>query len=111
MASEDRPPNVERLDWRLTELEKRVDSGFADLRANIRSDMRRIEGSVERLQFVDLKLYQSEQAAQNKATADLAGAMKDRMDRFDARLAAVLTLVIGAILAALAAGLVRLALG
>lgn len=114
----ERPPNMERLDWRLTELEGKVDRGFAELRADMRGQMSRIEGSVERLQFVDVKLYQSEQTTQNVAIANLAALIEQteerlnkRIDRGESRQSATLTLVIGAILAALAAGLVRLAIG
>lgn len=113
---EDRPPEVHHLDWRLTELEKKVDAGFATMRQDMRDQLTRLEGSVERLAFVDVKLYTSEQHAQDRSIADLAQAMAalearqdKRMDRSDMRVNATLGLLIGAILSVLGAYLIHLA--
>ncbi len=114
----DQPPNVERLDWRLTELETKVDRGFAQMREDMRQQLTRLEGTVERMTFVDLKLYQSEQRAQDRQIADTAALiaavekrMSDRLDDTDQRQHWTLGLLIGALVVALAGGLVRLALG
>jgi hypothetical protein len=118
MTPDDRPPNVERLDWRLTELETKVDRGFAQMRADMRDQLTRLEGTVERMTFVDLKLYQSEQRAQDGRIADTARLIAEvehrlnaRVDDSDTRQAWLLGLVISALIVALAGGLVRLALG
>lgn len=118
MTDPARPPNVERLDWRLTELESKVDRGFAQMREDMRAQLTRLEGTVERMTFVDLKLYQSEQRAQDRQIADTAALiaavekrMSDRLDDTDQRQHWTLGLLIGALIVALAGGLVRLALG
>jgi primosomal protein N'' len=118
MTPDDRPPNVERLDWRLTELETKVDRGFAEMRQDMRAQLTRLEGTVERMTFVDVKLYQSEQRAQDARTtevvkliSDVEKRMSDRIDDTDARQHWTLGLLIGALIVALAGGLVRLALG
>lgn len=117
-SPDDRPPNVERLDWRLTELEKKVQEGFAGIQADMRAQLSRLEGTVERMTFVDVKLYQSEQRAQDRTVADLAAAMATlkadlgkRIDDTEHSNRATLTLLIGAILTAVVGVLVRLALG
>ena len=121
----DQPPNVERLDWRLTELETKVDRGFAEMRNDMRMQLTRLEGTVERMTFVDVKLYQSEQRAQDKQIADTARLiaevekrMSDRIDSAGERIAAAehsnrstLLYLVGIVLIALAGGLVRLAMG
>jgi hypothetical protein len=68
--------------------------------------------------FVDLKLYQSEQRAQDGRIADTARLIAEveqrlnaRVDDSDTRQAWLLGLVISALIVALAGGLVRLALG
>ena len=125
MTADDRPPNVERLDWRLTELESKVDRGFAQMRADMRDQLTRLEGTVERMTFVDVKLYQSEQRAQDKQIADTARLiaevekrMSDRIDSEGKRIDAAehsnrstLLYLVGIVLIALAGGLVRLAMG
>ena len=118
MALGDQPPNTERLDWRLTELEKKVDTGFAQMRDDMRAQLARLEGTVERMTFVDVKLYTSEQRAQDKQIADTAKLISEvekrlnnRVDDTDTRQSWLLGLVMSAIVVALAGGLVRLALG
>jgi tetrahydromethanopterin S-methyltransferase subunit G len=112
----DDPSSVAR--YRLDALEQKVERSIAEMRAEVRAQLTRIEGSVERLQFVDVKLYQSEQRAQDKQISDTATLiaavekrMTDRADATDTRFQWLLGLVIGAIIVALAGGLVRLALG
>lgn len=118
MPDGERPPNVERLDWRLTELETRVDRGFAQIREDMRAQLARLEGTVERMAFVDAKLYTSEQRAQDRAIAELGRLIEaverrlaERAEATDTRFQWLLGLVLGAIVVALAGGLVRLALG
>lgn len=117
-ADDTRPPNVERLDWRLTELETKVDRGFAEMRTDVRDQLTRLEGTVERMSFVDVKLYQSEQRAQDKQIADTAALiaalerrLNERADSTDTRVTWLLGLLISVIVVALAGGLVRLAIG
>jgi primosomal protein N'' len=112
----DDPTSVDR--YRLDALEQKVERSIAEMRAELRAQLTRIEGSVERLQFVDVKLYASEQRAQDKQIADTAKLIADvekritdRADATDTRFQWLLGLVLGAIIVALAGGLVRLALG
>lgn len=118
MADDTRPPNVERLDWRLTELETKVDRGFAELRSDMRDQLTRLEGTVERMTFVDVNLYKSEQRAQDKQITDVAALIatveqrvNDRVDDTNTRVSWLLGLLISALIVALAGGLVRLAIG
>ena len=118
MTPDDRPPDINQLGWRLEQLEKHVAEGFAQMRQDMRDQLTRLEGTVERMTFVDQKLYQSEQRAQDKQIADTARLIADverrmnaRVDDSDTRLAWLLGLVISALIVALAGGLVRLALG
>lgn len=62
---DDRPPGVDQLGWEMAALKKQVEAGFAQVRSDMRDQLSRIEGTVERMAFVDVKLYASEQAAQN----------------------------------------------
>lgn len=97
--------------------------------AGLEQSIRRLEGSVQGLAYVDARLYQSEQAAQDRAMADLAATMRSikadldkridntqidldkRIDNTEGSNRATLTLLIGAILTAIVGILVRMALG
>lgn len=84
------------LDWRLTELERQMRERFD----GIDRRFERLGTSIESLAYVGKELYHSEQRAQDK-----------RMDDIEARQLWTLGLLISAIVVALAAGLVRLAIG
>lgn len=123
--SDDQPLNVAQLGWRLDQLEKHVADGFSAIRHDMRSQLTRLEGTVERMTFVDVKLYTSEQRAQDKQIADTARLiaevekrMSDRIDSEGKRIdaaehsnRATLLYLVGIVLVALAGGLVRLAMG
>jgi hypothetical protein len=126
MTPDDRlPPDLNVLSWEVAELKKQVHSGFAQMRTDMRDQLTRLEGTVERMTFVDVKLYTSEQRAQDRAVADLAAAMATlkadlgkRIDETDKRVDSAehgnrttLLYLVGIVLVALAGGLVRLALG
>jgi hypothetical protein len=126
MTPDDRlPPDLNVLSWEVGELKKQVNAGFSQMRADMRDQLTRLEGTVERMTFVDVKLYASEQRAQDRAVADLAAAMATlkadigkRIDETDKRVdsaehsnRATLLYLVGIVLVALAGGLVRLALG
>lgn len=118
-------PDVNQLGWEVAELKKQVHSGFAQMRQDMRDQLTRLEGTVERMAFVDVKLYNSEQGAQDRQIAEtvrLIAAVEKRMsDRIDSEgkriddaekgNRATLFYLVGIVLIALAAGLVRLATG
>jgi hypothetical protein len=86
--------------------------------ASVESSLKRLEGSVQGLAHVDVRLYESEQRAQDRTVADLATAMATlkadlgkRIDDAEHSNRATLTLLIGAILTAVVGVLVRMALG
>ncbi len=116
-----RPPNIERIDWRLGEMEKHFaafEAKFDRLVAAIEARFDRLGGQMSALSYVPDKLYQSEQRAQDRQIADTARLIADvekrmteRADATDTRFQWLLGLVLGAIVVALAGGLVRLALG
>ncbi len=115
------PPSIDRLVWRQEELEKRLESfegkierGFAGIEA--RFD--RLGAQVSTLAYPSMELYRSEQAAQDRAIAGLAALVEGVEERMGKRLdgaegsnRATLTLLIGAILTAIVAALVRMAIG
>jgi hypothetical protein len=126
MTPDDRlPPDLNVLSWEVAELKKQVHSGFAQMRTDMRDQLTRLEGTVERMTFVDVKLYTSEQRAQDRAVADLAAAMatlkadigkridetEKRVDNAESGNRTTLIYLVGIVLVALAGGLVRLALG
>lgn len=114
-------PNVERLDWRLGELEKHfssIEAKFDRLVTSMEARFDKLGGQMAGLSYVPDKLYQSEQRAQDKqiadtmkSIADVERRMSERSDAIDTRFQWLLGLVLGAIVVALAGGLVRLALG
>ena len=118
MPPDDQPLNVAQLGWRLDQLEKHVAEGFSAIRSDMRAQLTRLEGTVERMTFVDVKLYNSEQRAQDKQISDTARLIADverrlneRVDDSNTRQAWMLGLLISALVVALAGGLVRLAMG
>lgn len=107
-------PSVDRLDWRLTELEKKFDANFA----HIEQRFDRLGSSIAGLTYVDARLYNSEQATQDRSIASLAALIEQTEERLSKRIdgaesgnRATLVLLLGVVLTALAGGLVRLALG
>ena len=119
MSTDDRlPPDLNVLSWEVAQLKKQVNSGFAQMREDMRAQLTRLEGTVERMTFVDLKLYNSEQRSQDsriadtvKLIADVERRLGDRLDDADTRQSWTLGLLISALVVALAGGLIRLALG
>ncbi len=104
----------ERQGWELAQLKLRVEQGFA----NIDARFDRLGTQVSTLQFVDVRLYNSEQATQDRAITNLATTIEAVEKRIGARCdaaehgnRATLVLLLGVILTALAGGLIRLALG
>ncbi len=99
----------------------RLDSRMASMEAS----MKRLEGSVSSLAHVDVRVYESEQRAQDrqiesvaKLIADVERRMSERIDSEGKRIdgaehsnRATLLYLVGIVLVALAGGLVRLALG
>jgi hypothetical protein len=86
--------------------------------ASLENSMKRLEGSVQGLAYVDARLYQSEQTAQDRALADVAASMSalkadlgKRIDGAESSNRSTLVLLIGAILSAVLGVLIRLALG
>ncbi len=89
-------PSLAHVEWRLTQLETQVKQGF-DV---VERRFDRLGSNIERLAFVPRELYDSEKAAQDK-----------RMTELESRQTWTLGLLISSLVIALAAGLVRLAIG